>query len=997
MTAHSGYSNAFTASTSTNYFFEISVSPEDDAEKSKQANGTHVAPLYGALDRFAQFFIEPLFLEETLDRELRAVDSENKKNLQDDTWRLYQLSKSLANPAHPFNGFSTGNLKTLHDEPLARGVKIRDEFMRFHREQYSANRMKLVVLGRESLDQLQDWVEELFAGVENKDLPQNRWDNIPLFTPKERQMMVYAKPVMDKRYLEIMWPYPDEEELYDSQPGHYLSHLIGHEGPGSILSYTKAKGWVDGLSAGSSSICPGSGRFSITLSLTPEGLKRYEELAEIVFQYISILKKSDPQEWIFSEIKTIAEVDFKFKQKASASRTTSGLSQTMQDPIPRDRLLSGYSWPRIFDPAMVKRGLSFLTVDDVRFTLVSSEKLPGKVKKEKWYGTEYSTMTISPDFLKRLHDAESGNQIEDLHIPGKNEFIPTRLDVERREVKEPAKAPKLIRNDDQVRLWYKKDDQFWVPKANVEVTMRNSISSASPLTAVMGLLLGYLVEDALVEYSYDAELAGLYYSINGSYTGASMSVNGYNDKMHLLLERVLTTLKTIELKEDRFEICKERLARAYRNSDLGTPYQQVSHYTRYLLTERSCTYKQLLAQLEPLTLEQLKEFHPLFLQKIHLEILVQGNVYREEALKWASLMERVLQPQGLPEEHWPRSRSFDITPGQSFVFRTDLEDPLNVNHAINYILPLGPKDDHVLRAKSLLFAQMTSEPAFDQLRTKEQLGYVVFSGSTTYQTRRVYYVLIQSERQPWYLESRVDHFLVDFAKELAEMNEEQFEDHKRSIINKRLEKSKNLNQEAMRFWDHISSEYYQFDAVDEDVKHLKPLTKEDIVQFYEQYIHPASEKRAKLSIHLIAKAQSEETVEVTPEARAATLAGMAVQLLKTTGDTADEDKLNARFMAVDCSQGLEAAILEAFQTYCEKDSTMTAEHVTEVVAEAKQALPVALPKLALAKEGAKVEEPVKTKPMKRIDNVSAWKSSMPLSEAARPMKDLSVYEDLAKL
>jgi insulysin len=41
---HGGSSNAFTAKEHTNYFFD--VSPDS---------------LYGALDRFAQFFISPLF------------------------------------------------------------------------------------------------------------------------------------------------------------------------------------------------------------------------------------------------------------------------------------------------------------------------------------------------------------------------------------------------------------------------------------------------------------------------------------------------------------------------------------------------------------------------------------------------------------------------------------------------------------------------------------------------------------------------------------------------------------------------------------------------------------------------------------------------------------------------------------------------------------------------------------------------------------------------
>lgn len=55
--------------TSTNYFFDVGA----DA-------------LEGALDRFSGFFYEPLFNEDCTEREIKAVDSEHKKNLQSDMW-----------------------------------------------------------------------------------------------------------------------------------------------------------------------------------------------------------------------------------------------------------------------------------------------------------------------------------------------------------------------------------------------------------------------------------------------------------------------------------------------------------------------------------------------------------------------------------------------------------------------------------------------------------------------------------------------------------------------------------------------------------------------------------------------------------------------------------------------------------------------------------------------------------------------------------------------
>jgi insulysin len=168
---NSGEYNAHTISTSTNYYFDISAKPDNDQEPSD----TNPSPLLGALDRFAQFFIKPLFLPETVDRELKSVDSENKKNLQDDDWRLEQLENSLSNPDHPLHRFGTGNFEVLKTLPEARGINVRDKFIEFHAKHYSANRMKLVVLGREPLDVLQKWVAELFSPVVNKKLPPNRW------------------------------------------------------------------------------------------------------------------------------------------------------------------------------------------------------------------------------------------------------------------------------------------------------------------------------------------------------------------------------------------------------------------------------------------------------------------------------------------------------------------------------------------------------------------------------------------------------------------------------------------------------------------------------------------------------------------------------------------------------------------------------------------------------------------------------------------------------
>ena len=1003
LSAHSGYSNAYTAATETNYYFEVAASTELESENV--TNGASSSPLYGALDRFAQFFIAPLFLSSTLDRELKAVDSENKKNLQSDNWRLSQLSKSLSSKKHPYHHFSTGNLETLRDEPRKRGVDVRKEFIEFHDKHYSANRMKLVVLGKESLDDLEAWVGELFAGVHNKDLPQKRWDGLQPLTKDELMTQIFAKPVMDQRTLDICFPYQDEEHLYESQPSRYISQLIGHEGPGSILAYTKAKGWANGLSAGPSSVCPGSALFQISIKLTEEGLKVYGEVVEVVFQYLSLIRESSPQKWIFDEVKGMSEVDFKFQEKSTASNFVRTMCSTMQKPLPREWLLSATDLLRHFDGNAISTALEYLKADNYRLTIVS-QKYPGDWPlKERWYGTEYKVDRISPEFaaaVKAAEDVTSRNRIPELHLPHRNEFIPSKLTVEKKEVAEPMKAPKLIRNDELARTWWKKDDKFWVPRANVFITLRNPIAAALPATSVKTKMFCQLVKDALSEYSYDAEIAGLEYELGDYYVGIGIDVNGYNDKISVLLEKLLVTMRGLEVKPDRFNIVKERILRGYRNWDFQQPYHQVGQYITWLSSDKAWINEQYLAEAARLTPEDISNFYPQLLDQVHLEILCHGNIHKEEALRITDLVESTLKPRALPMTQWQMSRNLILSSGSDYTFQRKLGDPANVNHCIEYYVYVGDVVDRVLRAKLLLLGQMTEEAGFDQLRTKEQLGYIVFTGVKMQATTMGYRVIIQSERPTAYLEERINAFLAHFGKSLETMSKEDFESHKSSLIAKRLEKIKNLDQESTRFWSHISNEYLDFLSREHDVSHLKPLTKSDLIDFFNHYINPTSPSRAKLSVHMIAQSSPKEVAGTTsPAEQKEKVISMLAKYLTALGIDADHEKLAIHLDSVDVAGGDQAGIIAAVATYLDQDAQIPEEDASQVLAQGQQLLSTVLPGLGIevkqTVDGVDGVEELPEAPIVKkttfVENVREFKASLPMTAARGPVVDLSVFGD----
>ena len=144
--------------------------------------------------------------------------------------------------------------------------------------------MSLAVLGKESLDDLENMVATLFENVENKNVTAPTWPQHP-YRPDDNRSLTYIVPVKDIRNLDILFPIPDITRAhYKSGPGQYLAHLIGHEGQGSLLSELKARKWCNSLVGGEKGGAKGFSFFEVGVDLTVEGLDHIDDIVSLVFQ-----------------------------------------------------------------------------------------------------------------------------------------------------------------------------------------------------------------------------------------------------------------------------------------------------------------------------------------------------------------------------------------------------------------------------------------------------------------------------------------------------------------------------------------------------------------------------------------------------------------------------------------------------------------------------------------------------------------------------------------
>jgi insulysin len=81
----------------------------------------------------------------------------------------------------------------------------------------------------------------------------------------------------------------------------------------------------------------------------------------------------------------------------------------------------------------------------------------------------------------------------------------------------------------------------------------------SPRNTVLARLFVDLFRDSIAEETYDAELAGLQFSID--YAGDSLTVGtvGYNDKLPAMTEKMLNLMRSFKVDPSRFELIRDQV------------------------------------------------------------------------------------------------------------------------------------------------------------------------------------------------------------------------------------------------------------------------------------------------------------------------------------------------------------------------------------------------------------------------------------------------------
>eukprot|EP00927_Polykrikos_kofoidii_P083199 TRINITY_DN8471_c0_g1_i2.p1 TRINITY_DN8471_c0_g1~~TRINITY_DN8471_c0_g1_i2.p1 ORF type:complete len:1107 (-),score=193.48 TRINITY_DN8471_c0_g1_i2:165-3296(-) len=852
LSKHGGASNAYTADCVTNYYF--GVSPDH---------------LDAALDRFSQFFVSPLFTESATDRELQAVDSEHSKNRQSDVWRMNQLLKNDANPKHPLQHFGTGSSETLKTIPEKDGYPVRQRLLEFHSKYYSANLMCLVVLGKESLEDLEALVRKYFEAVVNKNATVPSGPELggeePAYRTDGWPRCVRVIPVKDVRTAKFQFVLPQQSPMrWRTKPTRYLSFLLGHEGKGSILSALKAAGLATELSAGPSMDDAGVCIFAVCVELTEAGEKEVLRVGEFLFAYIRLVQESPVSEALHRENQSISEMNFRYRAVANSVSQASSLSRSMQDDLPVDKVFSGPAKIWEMDASHISEVAGYLTCAHLRMCLVTKAHSLEKdcTESERWYGTRYGSGPLPEEWHKAWEGRRVGDGMDavaaanelGLALPRANPFVPENLDLKERPSegvpKHPLRQPLpdslatlLIDGcedgaaDRVLQVYFRQDDTFDLPKACVNFEFYSPWCYENLQTRTIANAWCNVVQETLNEVSYDAEGAGLFYAISATSQGLSLKFSGYQDKLPALMKTVTEKMSAMDVvSEHTFSLVHSRMLRDAKNTTKTTPpYHQAIEWQLRCLNLTGITAVESLEQVEKLTCEMLNGANRKMLQCCFAEGLVQGNFKSSEVGEVLKALVPALKPEtpGAVKPLGMASLSC-VEPGRCVLIRRDGANPEEQNGAT--IVTLQAAEETLANTTLVeLASQVLSQRCFDELRTKQQLGYIV--ALQPYSERRGFCgirVIVQSERHPAEVHRRIDSWLaaaLEVVIDAEKSSDEHLGEYVDALLTLKREKPKKLADEFARNWSEVRNRSFLFSRQEDTISFLERPRQEVLAEF----------------------------------------------------------------------------------------------------------------------------------------------------------------------
>jgi insulysin len=705
-----GKTNAYTSDTDTNYHF--TVDPSSFTE---------------ILDKFAQFFTDPLLKKEYIEREINAVDSEAKKNFLNDGWIQLELCKTLFNKEHPINHFSCGDVDSL------KIPNIYQELKSFHENNYDAKYMNLIVFtnndnkNNNNIEHIKHIVKETFGKINtNPNIEINRKYGKIL----KNNSITYYVPNRDEHFLNILIEMKTVNNILES-PYPFIIQILSSEITDSLYEYLLNKGFVTSCEINESISYEDNTLLSLEYILTDEGLENYKEVYTIIINYFNFLldklKNNDEDlKKLYEELIQSNINNFNFWEKEDIIESIIPLTNIMKENVPREYIVSYDIHYATFETISASAKLYF---DEQFYAISLGTKKNKSICKENFprYNVCYKT-----DIFDIVIEPVKYN----FTIPVLNKYICYNLKFDETIVQ--SSHPLNLTNDANITKYnsfYYGDKTFKSPIVDIRTIIKlpNILKDVETYVAML-LYLNAAYSD-INELKDMAVYAGYTFYIKLDYDLLYILLSGYNEKIDLVVDLIKDIFQK-DFKTRSFKTAKFELTKNLKNYNKSSPITKLNVMFQKCIYSNYFTPDEQYKVIKNMTIQKCRDIFKKNFNNYRVNILTIGNISQDKTIEINDTVYNNLQQFEQTQDN--KQIDLDLTDNiirlkepMVKIVKVDNDDEDNSLGAVIYDLFRFRKCNKYTNGwKSLiLFARiynmMVSNKFFYELRTKKQMGYIV--------------------------------------------------------------------------------------------------------------------------------------------------------------------------------------------------------------------------------------------------------------------------------
>jgi insulysin len=793
-----GYSNAYTDTYQTVYYFTVL---NDSFEKS--------------MDIFSRFFIDPLFDENSVDRELNAIESEHLKNVQSDLWRYSYFTDLISKKKSMINKFSTGNLLTL------KKPNVREKMIEFYNKYYISSNIKISTVSSISNKITSKLVNKYFGGIRKctiQEEKQGKIINIKPFYNKGLETY-YLKTINEINYLTYLWEIPTYEDYYkENLSPEFVRMLIISKNEKSLSVFLKRKGLIKSVLV----LIDNKGTFNVIFDLTEI---TYWKEVDSYFKYFMASLKSIDLNKVCNYYNSVDKLLFNIGTKGNSLDLGLLIANNLHY-LPINKSNVGTNYPIKTDINKVQELIGLLNFSDVKIILCNNSidkingiKIDSLKTTEPYYGLEWSKISVST--VNASESLESNEtkfpiNIEEL-VPYNNPYLNIKPVVDTKiKLTEPITEPVKIKLTNRGKISncsYNNDVWFGnTYKYNEAIIYTNLVFTNLDLVKTLEnylltkIYINYINYKILIKFNLEFELeytAGL--SLNSNLSLIELTISGWNDKYHEFFRSIMKYIKSIEYKSEDKMILRSIIKSIEQDAQHivnDKPWDYSDYIVKLNTVNNTYKYDQVLKLLPKLVVNKfsLNNIKELIFKKSHFKMCVYGNTN----------MDILQQNLGYATYYFNNCKKCILNKSYELSYKKNLnimhpnkDESNNCFTYYYYISEFSIKTISLL----LLFQSSINQKFYDSLRTKQQFGYLVNSSVKKINTNYYFIEKIQSERSIEDIQKAIDEFNKDFINMVFEKD---FDKFKKSLHDSLKEPDSSTIEVASRFFSEITKNTYLF-------------------------------------------------------------------------------------------------------------------------------------------------------------------------------------------